>query len=172
MAQDDRLHRLALHIEALAQKDERLLQKTREVAALRRQAACALHSVCSGFVASLNGLLSRPIVEIVPPEYNAEMFQEAGANLIQINAQGRLVQIAFQATSDLYSTEAFKLPYTLQGEIRTYNQEMLDRVEIDEQRLFFCVQKEGSGWRYFDPRKYRTGLFDQEFLVSLMERVV
>jgi hypothetical protein len=39
-----------------------------------------------------------------------------GENLIQIGSQGREMQIAFEATSKLVSTEKFLVPYVLEGE--------------------------------------------------------
>ena len=43
------------------------------------------------------------------------------------------MQIAFEAPRELVSTEKFLIPYVLEGEIRTYNQEMLKHFKI--QRL-------------------------------------
>jgi hypothetical protein len=169
---DDRLARLAREIAALAQKDEHLMLKAAEIAALRRQAACAMHAVCAAFVASLNHLLPEPVVELSPAEYSEAMFRDSGANLIQINARGRIVQIVFQAPDPMVSTEKFKAPYILDGEIRAYNQQMLERVDIDDQLLFFCMEKDRNLWRYYDWRSNRSGVFDRELLVSLMERLV
>ena len=169
---EERLRRLARQIEALAQKDERLLEKARDIAALRRRAACELHAVCAGFVRSLNGLLPQAVLELAPPEFPPETFRDPGMNLIQINAQGRIVQIAFESTPELVSTEHFKTPYVLEGEVRAYNQEMLERIETENQLLFFCLEKEGNVWRVFDRRAYHTSLFNEEYLVGLMERLV
>ncbi len=172
MAHNDRLARLARQIAALAQKDEHLMLRAAEIAALRRQAACTIHSVCADFVASVNHLLPEPVLDLSPPEYAAETFRDSGANLIQINARGRIVQIVFQATDPMVSTEKFKVPYILEGEIRAYNQQMLERVDIEDELLFFCMEKDRNAWRYYDWRSNRSGPFDRELLVSLMERLV
>ncbi len=172
MAHDDRLRRLAQQIDGLAEKDERLLQRAREIAAQRRRGACELHRVCADFVASVNSLLSRAAVELAPAEFHDESFRDPGVNLIQINVQGRLVQIEFLATDELVSTQKFKTPYILEGEVRTYNQEMLERLEFQVQQLFYCTEKDRNVWRCFDSRTYRAWRFDQDFLIGLMELLV
>jgi hypothetical protein len=172
MPKNDRLGKLARQIEALGRKDEELVQKAHDMAVLRRQAACELHAICAGFVDSVNRLLSVPVVDLGPDRYSPEMFRDPGANLIQINARGRLVQIAFQATEELVSTEVFKIPHILEGEIRKYNQDMLQRREVERQSLFFCLEKDRNTWRFYERGTYRTGLFDTDFLVSVMESLV
>lgn len=172
MAQQDRLSRLARQIETLAQQDEHLMMKTSEIAALRRQAACALHAVCAEFAGSVNRLLPAPVLDLSPAEYTEALFRDSGMNLIQINARGRVVQIAFQATEELVSTRKYKIPHTLEGEVRAYNQEMLEHTEIEDYLLFFCVEKERNTWRFFDWRTNHSGPFDREVLITLMERLV
>ena len=172
MARDDRIARLAQQIGSLARKDELLLLNEAEVLDLRRKGACELHSICADFVASVNGLLSPAVLELTPPEYAPEMFRESDVNLIQVNAQGRIVQVVFEATREIFSTEKFRIPYILEGEIRTYNQEMLERIRIHSQALFFCVEETRTTWRYFEWRHGSTGVFSRDLLVSLLERLV
>jgi len=43
---------------------------------------------------------------------------------------------------------------------------------IEEQLFFFTLEKHRRMWRFFDPRTYRSGPFDQEYLVSLMEQLI
>ncbi len=38
--------------------------------------------------------------------------------------------------------------------------------------LFYTVEKDRRMWRYFDPRTYRSGPFDREYLLSLLEQVL
>jgi len=118
--------------------------------ALRREGASTLHRTCADFVASLNSGLADATVELSPPTYAPEMFREPGANLIQISSQGRQMQIAFKAPSQLVSTEKFGTPYLLEGEVRTFNQRMLERFEIRSLLIFFCVENETGSWRFFD----------------------
>ena len=172
MAQDDRLKRLARHLEALAKKDEALLRQTEEINALRQAAACELHKICAEFVRSVNALLPTPVLELGPDAYSPEVFRDSGVNLFQINARGRVVQIAFQATDQLVSTEDFKTPYILQGEVRTYNQEMLERVAVEIHQLYFCLEKDKNHWHYYQRRTYRGGVFSSDFLVGLMEDLI
>jgi len=43
---------------------------------------------------------------------------------------------------------------------------------IEEQLVFYTVEKDRRMWRYFDPRTYRSGTLDQEYLVSVMEQLI
>jgi hypothetical protein len=170
--QDERLKRLAKEIEALAEKDEVLLRRARDIAALRRSAASELHGVCNGFVQAVNRLLARPALELDPVEYRDESFREDLPNLIQINVRGRILQVEFEATPDLVSTEEFRIPYTLSGAVRAFNQALLDKDLIEEQLIFYTVEKDRSMWRFFDARTYRSGALDREYLITLMEQLV
>ena len=172
MSQDDRIARLAQQIGSLAKKDEHLLLKETEIADLRRKGACELHAICADFVASVNRHLSPAVLDLAPLEYAPALFRESGVNLIQINAQGRIIQIVFETPREMLSTEKFRTPYILEGEIRTYNQEMLERVQIHNQGLFFCIEEDRNVWRYFEWRHGSTGVLNRELLVSLLERLV
>ena len=169
---DARLKRLAESIEALAEKDEVVLRHSREVAALRRSAAGGLYAICADFVNSVNRLLTRSEVQLDPRGFSESDFQEDSANLFQINARGRILLVSFRATPELVSTEDFRIPYTLEGTIRAFNQALLDKNIIDEQLLFYTLEKEKRLWRFFDARTYRSGPFDQEYLMSLMEQLI
>ena len=168
-ARDARLQRLAKSIDALADKDQNRMDTAREMAQLRQKAATELHSICADFVLSVNRLLSRSQVTLDPPGFSEEAFREESGNLFQINAQGRILQVEFSATLELVSTEDFRIPYTIEGSLRAFNQELLDKDLIEEQLVFYTLEKEKKMWRFFDARTYRSGPFDQEYLVSLME---
>jgi hypothetical protein len=167
-----RLKRLATNIEALARKDAILLGKAQDTADLRRAAAVELHSICAGFVASVNKLLSKSALILDPPEFSEASFKVDANNLMQINASGRILMLSFQCTAELVSTEDFRVPYTLSGSVRAFNQKMLDKDLIEEQLLFFTLEKARGMWRFFDARTYRSGPFDQEYLISLMEQLI
>lgn len=169
---ESRVKRLASHIAALAEKDERALRLAGEVREQRQAAAAELHGVCAAFVNAVNGHLPHAEVTLDPPEFPKEAFREDGTNLVQINARGRILQAEFQATPELTSTEDFRIPYTLEGSVRAFNQDLLDRNVIEEQLLFYTMERHGSRWRYFDSRTYRSGPFDEDYLVSLMELLV
>jgi len=170
MAHDETISRLARQIDA-ARQSERFLVNAGEVAGLRRQGAVELHGICADFVSSLNSRLSHATLDLAPPTYAPEMFREAGVNLIQIGSQGREMQIAFQAPSQLFSTEKFPVPYVLEGEVRAYNQKMLERFEIRTYSLFFCVNHEGAVWRFYDWRIPHSSAVDRNLLAGLMERL-
>ncbi|MEX2264205.1 MAG: hypothetical protein WD696_19785 [Bryobacteraceae bacterium] len=170
--EEERLKKLARRIDALAEKDDRLIRKTREIAELRKGAAMQLHSICRGFVERVNSHLSRTSLDFSPPDYSPESFRNTGANLLQINVRGRILQIEFNATETLVSTENFRVPYIVEGAVRSFNQDYLDRDIVEEQLLFFCLERRANLWRFFDARTYRTGLFDSEYLAALMDQMV
>jgi len=78
MAEDDRIAWLAKQIGSEVKKDRHLLLTEPEVFSLRRQGASELYSICADFVASMNRLLSPPVLELAPPEYAPETFRESG----------------------------------------------------------------------------------------------
>ena len=102
--------------------------------------------------------------------------QTAGGHLVPSIAQGFFMagqlQVAFEATPEIVSTEDFRIPYTLAGSVRAFNQELLDKDLIEEQLLFCTLEREGGMWRYFDARTYHSGPFDEDYLVALMEQLV
>jgi hypothetical protein len=161
MAEQDPITRLAKQIDNLTKKDQHLLLTENEVVGLRRQGAFELYSICADFVASVNQLLSPAVLELTPPEYAAEMFRESGVNLIQI-----------EATREIFSTEKFRIPYVLEGEVRAYNQEMLERTQVRSQALFLCLEEKRNTWHYFEWLNGRTGAFGRDQLVRLLERLV
>jgi hypothetical protein len=171
-APDPRLKRLAENIDLLADKDERSLSYAREIADLRRMAAAEIHAICTGFVDRLNALLQRGMVVLDPPVFPEDTYQEDNQHLIQINVRGRILQIEFRATPEQVSTEDFRVPYILSGSVRAFNQDLLDRDVIEEQLLFYTLEKRLRMWRFFDARTYRSGPFDQDYLVSLMEQLL
>jgi hypothetical protein len=168
----DRLKKLAKSLDALARKDEVRIRRAHEIGSLRRQAALELHGVCGDFVRDLNQLLSEIELEFDPEEYGPENFRDEGINLFQINARGRILQIEFEATPELFSTEDFRVPYILAGAVRCFNQQLLEKDLIEEQSLFYTVEKSRHLWRFFDARTYRSGLVDADYLAGLMEQLV
>ncbi len=142
------------------------------MADLRRQAAVELYKVCRGFVTSVNALTSEPFMNLDPPEFSGGHFLEDAQNLFQINVRGRILQVEFESAGQLASTENFRVPYTLQGATRCFNQDLLDHEIIEEELLFYCLEVPRPMWRFFDARTYRSGSFDRDYLVQLMERLV
>lgn len=168
MALDDAIARLARQIEA-TQREERVLVDPEQIATFRREGACDLHRVCRDFVASVNRKLAKPLLELSPEGYSPDSFRESAVNLFQISSQGRQMQIVFEATSPLTSTEKFAIPYISEGEVRTYNQSMLERFEIRTLSIFLCVEETRATWRFYDWRTLSTGPVDDKLFVALME---
>jgi hypothetical protein len=171
-ARDARLKRLADSIESLAAKDEIAIRRAHEIAALRSRAAADLFRLCTAFVDDLNRLLSTPAVTLDPPSFPESAFQDSAPNLFQINVRGRLLQIEFEAIDELVSTEDFRIPYTLKGAVRAFNQALLDKDVIEEQLLFFTLERRQTMWRFFDARTYRSGEFDRDYLITLFEQLL
>src|SRR5260370_28902572 len=101
-------------------------KRTHEVAETRGAEARDLHAICREFVGSLNRMLERSAVDLDPPVLGNDTFQEDVPSLVQINVRGRILQIVFRATAELVSTEDFRVPYTLEGTVRAFNQELLE----------------------------------------------
>ena len=167
-----RMKRLAQGIEALVEKDEGLLRLSRQMDQVRRAAACDLHTICRDFVNSVNRLMSKAELQLDPADFSETAFQDEGTNLLQISVRGRILQVAYAATPELISTEDFRVPYTIAGSVRAFNQDLLTKDLIEEQLVFYTVEGDRKMWRFFDARTYRSGSFDQEFLVSLMEQLI
>lgn len=169
---DSRLKRLAENIQTLAEKDEAVMRHARDIISVRHAAAAELHSICAEFANSLNRLLSSAEVALDPPGFAPNAFQGHTPNLIQINIRGRILQVEYEATPELVSTEDFRVPYTLQGSVRAFNQALLDKNLVEEQLIFYTLERDKKLWRFFDARTYRSGPLDQEYLVSLMEQLL
>jgi hypothetical protein len=168
MPQDDAIVRLARQIDA-AKKAEQHLVSPDAVAAVRREGALELYHICAEFVSAVNSRLSGAILDLSPGAYSQEQFREQGPNLFQIGSQGREMQIAYQAPRELVSTEKYPVPYVLEGEVRAYNQRMLERFEIQSRAIFLCVERESTTWRYYDWRTLKTGPVGRDLLATLME---
>jgi hypothetical protein len=167
-----RWKRLAARVDQLAAKDENYLRHVRDIAETRCAAATELHSICRSFVDSVNQFTTRGEILLDPADFVPASFNEDGPNLVQINVRGRLLQIEYSSAPGLISTEDFRVPYTLAGAVRAFNQEFLDKDIVEEQLLFYTIENEHKMWRYFDPRTYRTGPLDEEYLAFLMEQLI
>jgi hypothetical protein len=165
-----RLKHLAESIEKLAEKDALTLRHVQEINELRQSATRDLYNICFEFVDAVNRLMTSGVLALDPPD--SSHLREDIKNLIQINVRGRILQVEFESTDELVSTEDFRIPYTMQGTVRTFNQELLDKDLIEEQLIYFTLEKEAKMWRFFDPRTYRSGPFDLEYLISLMEQLI
>lgn len=170
--QQDRLQKLAQGLDTLAVKDDLRVRREQEIAELRIEAAVEMHEICADFVQSVNALLLNIRIELTPEEFSPRSFHEAGPNLFQMNASGRIVQVIFAPTDLATSTEEFQTPYTLQGAVRRFNQELLEGLGIREHLLLFCLDKRANYWLYFDPKTHRKGPFDENYLIEVFQELL
>jgi len=166
---EDRLKDLARRLDAVAGQNERRIEQEKRIAAVRRERAFELYAICSNLVRNVNALADRGRLELSPPQYSADSFIDTGPNLFQINISGRIVDIAFESTDELTSTESFLTPYTIGGAIRWFNQKSLESLGIRERLLFLCAGRDDFVWTYFDEKTHRQGRFDEEYLMDLLE---
>lgn len=169
---DGRLEALARRIEAAVEKDQALVRQARECALLRRRAAAELHAMWRAPVEALNRLLPQPLVELSPPEFAPEAYQDDAANIFQINVSGRIVQLEFHAAPAPLSTERYHTPYILEGSLRAFNQDYLEMSQVPEQPVFCCPKGDRLEWIWFDARLQRGAPLNEQHLISLLERVV
>lgn len=170
--QPDRLSRLAKSIEAIGEHDRKLVDESAHVDRLRAQGAADLHEICRKFVEKINAKLSDPAVLLDPPAFSTEQYNDSGPNLFQINLRGRLLQLEFEATEELYSRDDFRQPYVLRGTVRSFNQDLLDQHGVDEQMIFYCPGAGGAAWYFLDGRTYRSGGVSEDYLISEMEQLL
>lgn len=169
---EDRIKKLARRLDVLAEEDERRIREEQELTRLRRDGAFNLYVICSNFVRNVNAHVTRNRLELSPAAFEPDSFREGGPNLFQINAAGRIIQLAFEATGPLITTEEFRTPYTLHGEIRWFNQESLDGMGIHERQIFLCIRGGETWWVHFDSQTHRQGRLDEDYLMELLEQLV
>jgi hypothetical protein len=168
----DRLTRLAKAIEELAETDRLAIEESTRVDRLRSRGALDLHRICSAFVDQVNGKLTDPAVLLDPESYAEDNYNDGGQNFFQINLRGRILQIEFGPTAELYEDDDFRRPYVLRGAVRSFNQDLLSHNSIDEQMIFCCPAGDTAVWYFFDGRTYRSGRLAEHYLISEMERLL
>jgi len=172
----DRLSRLAQAIDAIAGRDQRLIDESSLVDKLREEGAASLYRICREFVDALNEKLTQSALVLDPAQWNTDSFRENSSNLLQISLRGRLLQLEYYATEEPFSTEDFRRRYVLHGGVRSFNQNFLEHDTVDEQQIFYCPHEPHSGkaaaWYFFDARTYRTGLLSSDYLAAELERLL
>jgi hypothetical protein len=176
---EDRIRRLARKIEDLRRKDESSAARRNDIHRQRQQAAERLHGLCDKFVARVNALIKEDQLILVPSEFPSETSDECRLQFM-INVRGRVLLIDLEPPPSLVSTELFRKPYILQGEVRFFNQELLDDSRVEENGLFFCPNegaKDGAGrrqgeWLFWNGRTYKSGPVDDEYLAELMDQLM
>jgi hypothetical protein len=168
----DRLSRLAKAIESIGETDRKLIAQSTQVDRLRLKGAMDLYRLCSAFVGKVNEKLPEPAILLDPLSFPEGSFNDGGMNLFQINLRGRILQIEFTSTAELYEDDDFRLPYVLRGAVRSFNQDQLEQGSIEEQMIFYCPRNDAAEWYYSDGRTYRSGRVTENYLVSEMERLL
>jgi len=167
-----RLKKLARKLDELPAKDELRIRQAQELQQRQMEGGVRLYVLCKELVDDLNGVLKNLQIELTPREFHPETMESASGVLFQINASGRIVQLAIYPLEPSICTDHFRLPYVLRGAMRWFNQEYLERQEIQEQLLFYCVSSNEFSWRYLDPHSRKVGVVDQEFLAEALEQLL
>ena len=169
---DARLKRLAKKLDDLPAKDEERIRQIREMELRQRLGAVELHELCLDLVHTLNALLKKLKLELTPEVYNPDLIESEQGLLFQVNASGRILQVAVLAPENSISTEHFRTPYVLRGAIRSFNQETLERQEIRETPIFYCQAEADFSWVFMETRTRKTGPVDREFLMDVLEQLL
>jgi hypothetical protein len=167
-----RLRKLARKLDEIPAKDEVRIREARELESRQAEGGADLYNLCRELVDALNSVLKNMQLDLTPAEFHADSMQSSSGTLFQINANGRIVQLAIYPPENSLSTEHFRMSYVLRGAMRWFNQEYLERQEIQEQLLFYCLSGDKYSWRYLDPRSRRVGIVDQEFLAETLEQLL
>jgi hypothetical protein len=167
----DRLRKLARALDLVAEKDRLELARQQAIEQLRREAAVELYTICRKFVDDLNALMDQVKLDLSPEQYACANFNDNGPNLFQINLHGRLIQITFKPTDTTTSTDNYRIPYTLEGTVNSFNQQLLELDDIRDQRLFYCLERGGNHWRYQEGSSGRQGVVDSDYLAALLEKL-
>jgi hypothetical protein len=169
---EERLRRLARNLEKLAEKDRERIKADEEFLALRQAAAAELHQLLADFVGEVNALVTEVNLDLSPVRWVAGSLNYNEPNIFQINVSGRVIQVSFQVTDKLRERVEIRTDYTLVGSVRWFNQELLEREEVREDRLYYCVGRTDRGWRFVDARSQKIGAFGAEYLAGLLEQLV
>src|SRR5579871_500283 len=176
---EDRIRRLARKIEDLRRKDESSATRRKEIHRQRVEAARILHCVCETFVGNVNKLIKEDQMSLVPGEFAGEGVEDSRWQYM-LNVRGRVLLIDLEPPPQLVSTELFCKPYIMQGEVRFFNQELLDDSRVEEHGLFYCPGegvKDSSGRRqgallFWNGRSYKSGPVDDSYIAELMEQLM
>jgi hypothetical protein len=169
----ERFRRLAQRIEELRRKDETTLAFRRQIEQQRCEAVQRLWNMCRSFADSLNSMMAAPDrLELTPAEPPAGIPEDESLQ-IMLNVRGRILLLDLRVPAYLVSSDNFKRPYTLEGEVRFFNQVLLEDERVEEHGLFFCPSEGDNGaWVFWNGRSYKEGLADEEYLAGLLEQIL
>lgn len=167
----DRMRKLARALDLVAEKDRLELARQEAIEQMRREAAVELYGICRRFVDELNSLMDQVKLDLSPGEYACANYRDTAPNLFQINLNGRLIQISFKPTDTVTSIDNYRIPYTLEGNVNSYNQQLLEHDEIRDQKIYYCLERGGNHWRYQEGGTGRQGVVDSDYLAALLEKL-
>ena len=170
--QQDRLKKLARKLDSVAAEDLLRMERERQAQETRKKAAAQLHGLCAEFVLAMNRLVDAVHLELTPEEFQSDGLSETHVYLFQLSVSGRVIQFTFRGTAELEATEELRVPYTMEGSVRWFNQEMLERDDIKEHRLYYCLDKSGNEWRYVDAPAHRMKPVHEEYIAGLVEQLI
>ena len=169
---DERFQKLARRIEELRRKDESAQEHRRQIGQRRTEAVQHLWHVCSSFASHLNSYVEHDQLQLSPPKPPGD-FPEDNQLQLLMNVRGRILLLDIGAPADLVANDNFKKPYILEGEVRFFNQELLEEERVEEHGIFFCPGEGSQGaWMYWNGRTYKSGYVDENYLASLLEQIL
>jgi hypothetical protein len=111
-------------------------------------------------------------VDLAPPDPPADINEDSSVQLL-LNLRGRVLLLDIRVPSNLVSTDNFRKPYILEGEVRFFNQKLLDEERVEEHAVFFCPGETRQGaWMYWNSRSYTSGHLDEDYLAGLLEQIL
>ena len=169
---DERFHRLAGRIEELRRKDEAAHEHRVRVRRQRTEGVQRLWGTCQSFATHLNSYVAQDPLELSPPDPPDEISEDNQVQLL-LNVRGRVMLLEVRTPSMLVAAENFKRPYILEGEVRYFNQELLEGDRVEEHGIFYCPDEGADGaWLYWNGRTYKSGIVDEEYLAGLLEQII
>ena len=169
---DERFQKLARRIEELRRKDESAQEHRRQIGQRRTGAVQHLWHICSGFASHLNSYIEHDQLQLSPPGPPGDFPEDNHLQLL-MNARGRILLLDIGAPANLVASDNFKKPYILEGEVRIFNQELLEEEHVEEHGIFFCPDEGPQGtWMYWNGRSYKSGRVDENYLASLLDQIL
>ena len=169
---EERYQRLAGRIEALRRKDEAAHQHRVQIRHQRREGARRLWETCRTFAERLNAYVAQDHIELSPADPPEEISEDNQVQLL-LNVRGRVMLLEIRAPGMLVAAENFKKPYILEGEVRFFNQELLEDDRVEEHGIFYCPAEDKDGaWLFWNGRTYKSGRVDEEYLAGLLEQII
>jgi len=171
-AREARIRKLAHRIEELRLKDVEVQQLRQQILEARRKAVQRLWETCRSFASQLNAFAAEDKLDLSPSEPPADCRDEQPIELM-LNVRGRVLLVALRAPANLISSDNFRKAYILEGDVRFFNQELLESDRVEEHSVFFCPGEGQDGdWLFWNVRTYKSGLVDEDYFASLLEQIL